>query len=161
MTIVFELIEDMSEGCVDFYTVWVGNNTICEFEHFEEKDFPNHNAELDVLYNVLYEMGERGAKLHYFKPEGAAHALPIVSTELKDANDTDYGLRLYCIRLRDDLVILLNGDIKTHIDPKQCPAVQHHFTQAVKIACSIDKAIANRDINMNNTNPFEDCEINI
>ncbi|BDQ11648.1 hypothetical protein [Sediminibacterium sp. TEGAF015] len=56
-------------------------------------------------------------------------------------NQKDFD-RIYSILLRmgERLVILLNGDVKTHLNPKQCPNVRKHFDFAIRLSTLIDKA---------------------
>ena len=58
-------------------------------------------------------MKDKGALEAYFKVEDAANALPIVPQSLRVANKKDFGIRLYCIRINDSILVLLNGAIKT------------------------------------------------
>jgi hypothetical protein len=37
-------------------------------------------------------------------------------------------------------VLLLNGDVKTKLDPKECPNVRYHFQLAQKIVRALIKA---------------------
>jgi hypothetical protein len=127
-----------------------GNGQLSEFEKFDEKDFSNHNEELEILYTIIEEMKIRGAKQHYFKFEGPANALPRVDKIIWDKNHDDFGLRLYCVRLTDNIVILLNGGIKTKRDPKFCPNVSKHFKNAVNIARNIDHALQHQLMRLNN-----------
>jgi hypothetical protein len=164
LIVTFEVIEDLSHGNVQFYTARFGQKELAEFQLFDEKDFPKeeHQRELEIIYGVINEIINRGAaKKFFFKDERGANALPKVPQELMDANKKDYGIRLYCIRLTDELVILLNGDVKTHLDPQQCPNVKNHFSDAVNLARKLDRAIANREINVQQSNPFEDFETEI
>lgn len=147
---------------VQFYSVKLGTSKITEFEFFDNKDFPNHYEELQIIYNVINEMRVRGAKEFFFKNERNAEALPIVSQAIQDANKEDFGLRLYCKRMSDELLIIFNGDIKTHINPNSCVNVCNHFTRAVRIGFYLDKAVFSKDIDIyHHTNPFEDFELDI
>ncbi len=161
MLVRFEKIDDLSNGVVQFYTVRLGNNLLSEFELFDEKEFPNHENEVILTYNVIMEMGKRGAQKIYFKHEHAANALPRVSQEIMEANKDDFGLRLYCIHLTRTLVVLLNGDIKTAINPENCKNVKAHFLQAKKIAVHLDKALANGEISYLTEDSLTDFEIEI
>lgn len=71
------------------------------------------------------------------------------TTQIQELNNSDYGVRLYCIRLRDDTLILLNGGIKTNQNPEDCPNVSQHFKIAIQIATKIDKAILSKEIDVN------------
>lgn len=148
MTVLFEIIEELSFGKLELYSVVLGDHAVSEFEDFDNKDFPDHQKEIQVLYNVIDEMIGRGAKKHYFKFEGSFSAIPFVDDELKEANPNDYGIRLYCIRIDDSKLILLNGGVKTQRDPKQCPNVKGHFERGKRIAKVLDQAIAQKEIDI-------------
>ena len=161
MRVRFEKISELSENLIQFYTVRLGNNELTEFELFDEKVFPNHTHEVELAYNVILEIQRRGAYQHQFKPEHAANALPRVSQQDMDDNKDDFGLRLYCILLTRELVVLLNGGIKTKRNPEDCENVKDHFLRAKKIAVRLDKDFKNNEINYSDENPFEDYEIDI
>ncbi len=158
----FVKIDDLSSESVDFYTVILGSNELTEFELFDEKEFPDHENEIEIIYNAIVAMQTKGAKSYYFKTnEGPADALPRVSQEIMDANKKDYGVRLYCVRLTDNLVILLNGGIKTQIDPTLCNNVNPHFRRAFKIASKLDNLVNNREINFQTPGCLDGLEIDI
>ncbi len=162
MFVTFEKLDEISDGHVDYYSAKFEGNKLTEFERFDAKDFPNHLADLELIYGVIVEMGIKKARKFFFRHEGNADALPNnVPLEIIDANEADFGLRLYCIRISDDIVILLNGDIKTARDPNDCPNVGGHFKRARKIARLLDQARADNEINFQNPNPFKDFEIEI
>lgn len=157
MIVSFEKIDNISSDAVIFYTVRLNDNRLTEIELFEEKDFPEHLKELQILFSVLNEMQIRGAKPYYFKPERNANALPKVPAEIISANKKDFGLRLYCIRLTGSIVILLNGGIKTNLDPTLCPNVQRHFSNAVKIARKLDMLLLDDEVDYEKP----DCLLNL
>lgn len=161
MLVLFELIDDLSEGKVEFYTIKLEGKDVYEFEEFEDKDFPDHKAELYELYNVIDEMRLRGAKKRYFKFEENAHAMPYVSNEIKESNKKDWGIRLYCIFINEGKVVLLNGDIKTHRNPRMCELVRKHFDLARRIGTILDKAILNKEINILEPRSLDQFEIMI
>lgn len=162
MTVTFVKIDDLSTGFVDFYTIRLGNNQLTEFELFDEKDFPDHEEEIQIIYNVIEAMKTIGARIRYFKTnEGPADALPRVSEEIMDANTVDFGIRLYCVRLTDKLVILVNGDIKTKIDPSLCDNVSSHFRRTFKIASKLDRLLKEGEINFQEPGCLDNLEIDI
>lgn len=161
MRVTFEKLAEISSNKLTYYSVYFGSEQLTEFELFDNKDFPEHLEELQILYNVIQQMSERGARAYYFINESSAEYLPRVPDKIKDANSSDYGIRLYCKRLADNLVVLLNGDVKTKSNPKQCNNVKKHYSRAIKIGLLLDKAIVNRDVDLNAVNPFEDFEIDI
>ena len=161
MLVRFDKIKEISDGVTQFYTIRLGNNELTEFELFDAKEFPDHAEELEITYNVINEMRNREARLRFFKDESGAHALPRVSQEIMDANKGDYGIRLYCIYVRPELVILSNGDIKTSQHPEDCPQVKDHFRRIRRIAALLDKAITNKEIYLDETDPYNDFQLEI
>ena len=161
MVVTFEKIEDFSSGKVDFYTIKLDDNELTEFELFVDKDFPEHESELEIIYTAIEEMQYRGAKSIYFKDESNANAMPVVTKAIMDSNKGDYGIRLYCIRLTDNLVVLLNGDIKTEPKAQDCINVKKYFKNAVIIATKLDTLVINREINFQETDCLTNLEFEI
>ena len=161
MTVSFEKIEDISAGEVAFYTARLGNKELTEIEIFDEQEFPQHEQELEILYNVIDLMQYKGALKLFFKEEDAANALPVVPQSLYAANGTDFGIRLFCIRLNDKIVVLLNGSIKTALKNQDCDNVRQHFNNAKKIAKKIDNLIIDGDIKPLDKDCLNDLEIEI
>jgi len=157
----FEKIEEFSTNFVEFYTVRIDDDQLTEFEIFDGKDFPDHYQELEIMYNAIDIMQKEGAHKAFFAFEGPANAMPVVTKVIKYSNKTDFGLRLYCIRLTDSLVVLLNGDIKTKRNPVECANVSPHFTNALRIATALDKMIFQKEITLQKPNSLTDLEIEI
>lgn len=89
----------------NFYTIRFKNEEISETDAFIARfeDDLQYQDDLKIIVYWLYKMGEQtGALERHFRPERLAQAIPIVTSDL----------RLYCIRLSDELVILGNGGIK-------------------------------------------------
>ena len=133
----------LSTSRVSFYTVVLGTTEgeLSEFEKFDKLDFSSHLEELGILASVLSEMGLRGAKPYYFVKETFSEKIPIVPEALKQKNHKDFGVRLYCKRLSNQVVILFNGGIKTKLNPHDCPNVSAHFRRAERISQKVDKAL--------------------
>lgn len=146
MVVLFEKIKEISDGRVTFYSAYLGDNDLTEIELFDNKDFPEHEHELEILYNAIDLMRTKGALKAFFKDEGAANALPFVPQSLQVANEADYGIRLFCIRINDNIVVLLNGSVKTALKNKDCNNVRPHFNNARAIALQIDKMISAKEI---------------
>lgn len=164
MKVEFKKIEAFSKKRVRFFTITLGSNTKTEFEYFLDKVdviSKTHDYELKVLFTAIEALQTKGAPRYLFVNEASADYMPVVSFDTKRENKVDFGVRLYCIRLRDDLVILMNGDIKTQRNPNDCPNVNLHFKRAIKIASKLDKALNNSEINYSDTNPFTDFELDI
>lgn len=94
---------------VSFYSISFQMDRTTEFERFlskfeEEAEF---NEDYQKILAALEIILDRGALERYFRPEGSINdnlcALPIESGDI----------RLYCLRISDQILILGNGDRKT------------------------------------------------
>ena len=102
-----ELVEQSEK--VSFYSISFQMDRTTEFERFlskfeEEAEF---NEDYQKILGALEIILDRGALERYFRPEGAIHdnlcALPLESGNI----------RLYCLRISDEILILGNGDRKS------------------------------------------------
>jgi hypothetical protein len=106
LKIEIELFEEHEN--VNFYTLrFQGKET--EVDKFLDK-FPEgceYDDDIDIIIKWMDQIGERGALEDYFRPEGKfkdnVWAVPIETNSL----------RLYVLRLSDEILILGNGGIKT------------------------------------------------
>ena len=101
-----ELIEQSEK--VSLYSISFALDHTTEFERFLEKFESEASWNKDyqrVLYAISIILGN-GALERYFRPEGSMNddlcALPIESGRI----------RLYCLRISDEILILGNGDVK-------------------------------------------------
>ena len=165
MIVKFAQIPSYSTEKVRIFSVYLGENKSTEYDYFfdrEENLSESHKEEMDIIFSTIERiMYHTGAKRWYFIVEKLAHYLPNVPDKIKDKNKIDWGIRLYCIYLRDDLLILLNGDIKTTLDPLKCKNVKNHFLNAERIASGIQKALVNKELDFNEPDPFKDFTLNI
>ena len=62
-----------------------------------------------------------------------------------------HNLRLYCMRITDEIVFLFNGGVKTPgpITAEECAVVRKHFRNANKLAHTIEEAIKDKEIELN------------
>lgn len=105
-TISIELFEEHVK--VNFYTLrFDGEET--EIDKFFDR-FPegcDYDEDINIIIKWLDQIGERGALLRYFRPESKRQddifAIPIETSHL----------RVYVIRISDEIVILGHGGIKT------------------------------------------------
>lgn len=102
-----ELLEEYDK--VNFYSIKLSGEELTEVESFFEK-FPEggkYDEELDIVIAWLDQISERGALERYFRPEGyygdGVGVIPI---------DVGTNIRLYCLRLSDEILIFGNGGIK-------------------------------------------------
>ena len=154
---IFATIEQaITFSKVTYYTVKFENEKYSEFEKFILKHQSNesiHNEYQDLL-SLIERLGkEIGAKPRYFRPERNAQAFPpnwneLTKQERKLHVTYQHNLRLYCMRINDEIVFLFNGGIKTsgHISAQQCKNVRQFFNMANQLAEGIENAIKNREI---------------
>jgi len=134
---------------VRYYTVLLEGRAVSEFRDFQQRMSaePEDEKELNEIRRYIRQIGMKwGAYPRHFKHERAAERLPPPYHYIETDNADDYGLRLYCIRLSNEIVILLNGGRKTNRDPEQCPTCGVHFNNANKIAKKINEAILDKMI---------------
>jgi len=93
---------------------------------------------------------EKGAEERLFRSERHAQALPPNIQAINKA--TNYNLRLYCVRVNEQIVILLNGGMKTARTAQECEIVGPHFKFANQFAHSFWKAIKNGVIQIDKKN---------
>lgn len=101
-----ELVEQSER--VSLYSISFAMDRTTEFERFLEKF--EEEASLNTDYQkILYALSiilDKGALERYFRPEGNTKdnlcALPLESGQI----------RLYCLRISDEILILGNGDVK-------------------------------------------------
>lgn len=145
---------------VTYYTVKLEGKPISEFKDFQNrmsKDKKNDN-ELNEIARFIQQIGDNwGAHEKHFKHERAAERLPPPYHFIETEDSSDYGLRLYCIRLCNEIVILLNGDRKTDRYPDRCPNCAKHFNLANTLAKKITEAITDNNLFLN----FDTKEIEV
>jgi hypothetical protein len=160
-------IKNFTFDKVHFYTIEI-DDELSEFADFvtRMKQSKLNTHELGELTTFIKEIGVKyGAKKSLFRHEAAAEALavPTVShIDIDSEEETHFGLRLYCIRLTDSIVILLNGDRKTTQKAQDCPNCKYHFQLANKISIKITKAIIEQEIILEDKSILfdEDFELN-
>lgn len=102
-----ELVEQTEK--VSLYSISFAMDRTTEFERFLQKF--EQEASLNPNYQkIIYALSiimDKGALERYFRPEGKMNddlcALPIESSTI----------RLYCLRISDEILILGNGDVKS------------------------------------------------
>ena len=155
---IFATIENaITYEKVTFYTVRLEGQQYTEFEKFILKHQDNdtvHNEYHDLL-SLIQRLGERiGAKERYFsRHEKKAQALPpewksLPLGERKLHVKYQHNLRLYCMRITDEIVFLFDGGVKSPgaITAQDCKNVRQFFKLANQFAAAIEKSIIEKDI---------------
>jgi len=121
-----------------------------------------YESDLSNLLVWLEEIGDNyGAQKRFFRSEAwvadvQALPPPRKQMELKKIEVED--LRLYCLVLNEQVVILFNGGIKTTHKAQDCPNVGTYFKQANQLATKIDQLITSGEIYWNED--FTDIRFN-
>ena len=136
---------------VRFYTIDFEERDSAEFFDFLNRmnDDIEKKKDLETILASIKAIGNKlGAKKKLFKHERKGEALPTFYEE-KDNFSGDYGVRLYCIVLSEQIVILLNGDKKTQKDPEKCPNVRKYFRELQSIAKAINEDFKDKVLALN------------
>lgn len=141
MSTFVEILEAGRSGKVTYYSLQKEDKEKNETQIFQERygQDAKYSENYGELANILLEIGQRGAKARYFRHERNAHALP-----------PNYvhgdGLRLYCLRLTDEIVILGGGcfkDTRTAQESAQC---RSPFSFMDRVAKALTAAIRDRTL---------------
>ncbi|MBI4929907.1 MAG: hypothetical protein HY841_04030 [Bacteroidetes bacterium] len=157
---IFAILEGFKEyEYVKYYTVRLikdeqkdESNEADKFYKIYRDPAHSHHSEYKIILKVIDAIGYhyRGAEPYLFRFEDKADALPPPRKSAKNILDIEIvmhsELRLYCIRLSNEVVVLLNGGVKTRDQALNCPNVSGHFRFAQTIAKLIDDLIARKEI---------------
>lgn len=104
--------------------------------------------EFTEMVAFLKKIGNKeGALDEYFRAERDADRILMPWTpEIEKSSADDFGLRLYCYRRSDNVVILFNGARKTQRDPEQCPNCRGYFNEAQLFSVAICSAFESGDL---------------
>ena len=142
---------------VSYYSLSInGDDSL--FRQFVSKHTFANKEKLNHILAWIKVIGNKiGAKEDCFRNESETadtRALPPkgkdrapVYVEIDDSGVQQYvanNIRLYCMRISDNVVFLFNGDIKTAHKAQDCKNVKSHFLLANKMTKLIDKALINK-----------------
>ena len=133
---------------VRYYSIQMEDSDQPLFLEFVNNHAADEYAEpLSLIRSWIKKIGnDIGAQEHYFRFEGFrggdARAFPPPSRYL----DIDCHLRLYCMRINQDIVILFSGAEKTAPTAQACDLVRPHFLLANKLTRTIDQLLREGDI---------------
>ncbi|SDA96021.1 hypothetical protein SAMN03080617_04167 [Algoriphagus alkaliphilus] len=150
-TFTLEIFDDEGRQCT-FYTVRWEEADVSETNRFFEKYENESNFEKPIQELAVFltkKIGnDVGAQKDFFRFENAAQALP-PSGRYKVGEITinygDFPLRLYCLRISDNLVVLFNGGEKT-AESAQGGTTSMAFHEANLFAKRILTALQAREI---------------
>ena len=146
--ISLELFEEHDE--VNYYSFKIDNNQETEADRFFDKieqiaddedntiwDEHEYSCqdELDFILDLIDEMGENGASIHYFREAGKKSDNVAALPHKRHLGEH---IRIYCILQSKDIVILGNGGVKTtrtyNEDPhlNECARIMEHLYHFIK-----------------------------
>lgn len=130
-----ELIEEHEQ--VNFYSIKLEEEELAELDRFFEK-FPEgceYDDEIDVILAWMDHIAEHGALERYFRPEGKfGDGVGVIPIDLGNK------VRLYCLRLSDNILVFGNGGIKDASSWEQSPTLAPY----VELLIETSKFIASR-----------------
>ncbi|MCW3110574.1 MAG: hypothetical protein JWQ09_5080 [Segetibacter sp.] len=136
---------------VTFYSIVLEGKGNSEYSDFLSKfiDDEENLPELRQLVSFIYEMGERkGAIKKFFKNEDYAFRFSVPGY-IETHNPLNFGFRLYCLPINENIVILFNGCMKTNQKATQCQNCSSHFRTANRLSQKINEAINQGFIQIN------------
>jgi hypothetical protein len=122
-----------------------------ETQRFFEKFYNDNNYKQSVqeIVALLEYIGvDRGANIHLFRAEGKADGLPKNeknACRYLELNFADFPLRLYCLRICDEILILFNGGVKNASTAQESDASMS-FYEAQQFCERINNAFASKEI---------------
>jgi len=137
---------------VHYYSILFEDEEDSLFEQFINKYIEDEGTKEELVEMVewIRKIGDEiGAKTKYFRHEGAtsdAKALPPPARFIEGAAGS---LRLYCLVLSEQVVVLYNGGVKTKNKAQDCPNVSSHFRLANKISKVITQSFIEKEIRWN------------
>lgn len=143
---------------VNYYTVRWDNSDLSETDKFfqrfiETKTLQNYRDDFDEIVALIKLMGEQeGAIERFFRFEEAAQAIPpkgIIQVRQLLISDGTNTLRLFCTRIRNNIVVLFNGGVKSSQKVMDSPDLAPKFRDAQNFAKKIHQALQSKDILIN------------
>jgi len=98
-----------------------------------------YKEDFDTIIYWISRIGEYGALERYFRNEWKAKAIPITSSKL----------RLYCVRLSNNILILRNGGVKTSKKVQDSPDCYPHFEAMNAFKKNLDNRVKNSKVFIN------------
>ena len=109
-----------------------------------------HKEEFDDILNWIEYIGDKeGAIPQLFRHEASAEALPPEKRAMAYRNmliEIGYNLRLYCLRINPEIVILLNGGIKESQKVEGSPDLLSKFRFANLVSKKVTEKLINREL---------------
>lgn len=144
-------VKELDFTKVAYYTLRFENDSKTELEKFYENYQEDYSRSIYYIKMWIAQIGEKfGAEKRWFRPEDNAAALPPPAQELKcldiDIENENLKLRLYCIVLTHEIVILVNGGIKESNSTAGSPTCWPHYLFASNMASQLHKMIKDNNL---------------
>jgi len=142
--VTIEVFEEHDE--VTFYSIRINSNEDLEADDFFGKtfDYKKFEEDIGIMSKVIDRIGEKGADPRNFRRAGKSvddvGALPDYLYSSK--------LRLYAIRLSDNIVILGNGGLKTTKTYNEDPYLNECVETLMKIDRFLKSRLKNRSVTL-------------
>ena len=134
--ITIEVFEEHDK--VTFYSIRIDSNEDLEADDFFGKsfDYKKFEEDIGIMSKVIDKIGEKGAKPRNFRAAGN----PVDDVGSLPEYLYSSKLRLYAIRLSDEIVILGNGGLKTTKTYNEDP----YLNECVETLMKIDRFLKSR-----------------
>lgn len=129
---------------VSLYSIKFNGENATEFEKFLKtfKDNAELNADFQRIIYAVSKILTNGALERYFRPEGKFNdgvcAIPIESGQL----------RLYCLRMSDQILIVGNGGVKTTRTYNEDPILSGYVLDLQKFEKLIEAGVKNGSLSI-------------
>lgn len=129
---------------VSLYSIKFNGENATEFEKFLKtfKDNAELNADFQRIIYAVSKILTNGALERYFRPEGKFNdgvcAIPIESGQL----------RLYCLRMSDQILIVGNGGVKTTRTYNEDPILSGYVLDLQKFEKLIEAGLKNGSLSI-------------
>lgn len=138
--------KDLDFTKVKYYTLRFETEKKTELDKFYENYQKDYSKSVFYIKMWIAQIGEKfGAQARFFRPEDNAYALPPPSQELRcldlPLEKENMYLRLYCIVLSPEIVILVNGGIKESDATRDSKTCWDQYIFTSNIASQINKML--------------------
>lgn len=129
---------------VSLYSIKFNGENVTEFEKFLQtfKDNAELNADFQRIVYAVSKILTNGALERYFRPEGKFNdgvcAIPIESGQL----------RLYCLRMSDQILIVGNGGVKATRTYNEDPILSGYVLDLQKFEKLIEAGVKNGSLSI-------------
>jgi hypothetical protein len=150
---------------VTFYSVRIENEAYSEIEKFiiRFQQDKKYQQELENILALLKIMGtEKGALPILFRDESQAQALPperFAAIKQNLVHFIDADLRLFCLRISSEIVVLFNGGVKESQKTQDSPDLLAKFRLAQRFCKAITQKIIEKELLIDGNRLKEDFEL--